>query len=322
MKKLNCVLPVFIFFLFAFRGTNKNIKSILFNDDSTLAKRILKYTVDISHFGRKEFYTWTTPEQIEALRGGEEILSRSISPKNGPSNYDLVLSDSIYDTIKTARLLRETRYAKKRFAWTSAWPTVMGWENEKYGDQLLKITLKDSAIIVAFTPYCDTIFRYEDCYGNKLDENFVLNHSERIAAVYFAGQKTGDKTGVRGTYGKPMRMHNVQIQYREYVICHEAMIVSLEYGTDKIKNEMQEEIGALSDLENYLIQPKNGNKFYYGYVGTNYCYSNYSPGSVYGSYSNSIAFTNDYYLFKAERMKAISAAMNKAFNDQKKQIGN
>ena len=98
-------------------------------------------------FIRKEFYTWTTSEQINDLRANKKLLTKSKSDTKGYSLYDLALRDTLLKGLPVIQLLKQPQFAKKRFAWASCWPTSMGLEDEKYGDQLIKMELKDDAII-------------------------------------------------------------------------------------------------------------------------------------------------------------------------------
>jgi hypothetical protein len=199
----------------------------------------------------------------------------------------------------------------------------MGWKGENYGDQLLKITLKDSAIIVAFFPYCtmhDTIsgkhFAYEDVNGKPLSEKYVLRHQGQIAAVYFSGQKPGDKkvkrsVGVKGTGSYSTYSFIPNIHYREYIVCNEEMIAHWEYGTDEVKNEIKKEISFLDKLKLFASNNKlNEKNFYYNWN----CWEeiNENAMTIQGCYDYTIALPNDFYLLAPQKLQAISSTMAKA----------
>lgn len=155
-----------------------------FARQTPLEHELSRYVVSPATFGRRQLYTWTKPEQIAELRVGQEILSRRVSSAGEPSRFDLILADKTFDGFPLIVALRDARFARKRFAWAAAWPTVMGWEKESYGDQLLQITLKDDAIIIAFMPFCESKFACRNALGQELDEAFVLAHPDKIAAGY------------------------------------------------------------------------------------------------------------------------------------------
>jgi hypothetical protein len=331
LRKTIFLLPVFLFALAVFYGSenaNANLVGIKPNADSALMVHARSYTVSLKDFGKKVFYSWTTPSQIKELRGDDDFLSRSESPTKGKALYDIILSDTAFDKYPMATILRREQFAKKRFAWIDGWATVMGWEGENYGDQLLKITLKDSAIVVAFYPYCDAPdstfgkhFAYSDANGNRLSEKYVLQHQNQIAAVYFSAIKIGSRTQTEGSY-KPKKMDSTEIHYREYIICNEKMIEHWEYGTPSVKKKMNEEINFLNELSTYAKANKI-NDTYYSYWSNFNCWEEVSLDNsitVAGLYDYTIALPNDFYLLNQKRLPTISATMTNAFSAQGESI--
>ena len=102
-------------------------------------------------FARRTLYTWTTTEQIDELRRTGILLSRSESPAHGTSYAEQVLDALARRGDPTALLVYPTGYAKARHAWASPWATRAGWPDEQYGDQLVRITLKREAIVLALS---------------------------------------------------------------------------------------------------------------------------------------------------------------------------
>lgn len=88
---------------------------------------------------RSVLYTWTTTEQIEALRAGGRLLHRTHSPKHGESRFDQTLKAHPRDGLSSWLLKAQNRF--RRFAWPYPWATLMGWPDENYGTQLLRIEL-------------------------------------------------------------------------------------------------------------------------------------------------------------------------------------
>jgi hypothetical protein len=100
---------------------------------------------------QRTFYSWTTDEQVEELRGGVELFSRSERPGQGrgllftqlaevaqvPENPGSALADVLVNEV----------FVKARFAWTNPWATLLGFPGESYGNQLLRIELKEEAWI-------------------------------------------------------------------------------------------------------------------------------------------------------------------------------
>ena len=326
------IIILFSILIFAFAGiyfratANADFKSGEINSDSVMISHIFPYAVSLEKFGKKEFYSWTTSSQIKGLRDGDDFLSRSESPTKGKALYDIILTDTAFDKFSIATVLRREQYAKKRFAWIDGWATVMGWEGENYGNQLLKITLKDSAIIVAFLPYCEVPdsasgkhFEYEDVNGKKLSQQYVLQHQDQIAAVYFCADKIGSRTQTEGSY-RPKKMDSTEIRYREYIICNEEMIAHWEYGTGEIKSEMQKEENMLNELLAYARYNKISSTFYYSFNSDCWYGDNGDLATIYGSYYYLVALPNDFYLFNPKRLQTISATLAKAIPVQGEQI--
>src|SRR6185369_1320083 len=101
-----------------------------------------------------------------------------------------------------------------RFAWTNAWATVLGWPGEKYGDQLLRVTLRPNAWL-AFHQARTKQWRFFDASGRPVTQAAVLKAPERLAGVYFI-QDLYDVMGSMGTFAV-----GVGTPYREVVLVNE-----------------------------------------------------------------------------------------------------
>jgi hypothetical protein len=117
--------------VFRFNPDTETIQAIPPGDDSLLVHSFKKQAVFNDDFVRDTFYTWTSPEQIAELRSGQNLLSRSKSKDNKLSHFDLAIRDPAFSKSPITALLQDTLFTNKRFAWTNAWATVMGWDNEK-----------------------------------------------------------------------------------------------------------------------------------------------------------------------------------------------
>lgn len=110
--------------------------------------------VDSMSPGRhRVLYTWTTADQIAALRAGGRLLRRERSARSGYSRFDRSLR-AVPTEQQSAihRRLLSKGYTCRRFAWPMPWATLMGWGEETYGCQLLRIELKPEAQIAAVEP--------------------------------------------------------------------------------------------------------------------------------------------------------------------------
>ena len=329
MKKLFPLSIIFISSIFFFATGEKIVFAVAPQgiSDSTMTSHMKKYSVALDDFGRQDFYSWTTPDQIDGLKNGDDFLSRSESPTNGKALYDIILSDTAFDKFPMATILRREQFAKKRFAWVDGWATIMGWEGENYGNQLLKIHLKDSAIIVAFLPYQCAVnvnkgkyFSYSDVKGKPLTEEFALAHTNRIAAIYFCADKNGSRTEVIGSYGKGKKYSDIKIRYREYVICNEQMIDTWESGTENVLSEIKNEKKFLNELGSYAMQKKINQMVYYS--GSSCWEKSPADKSAYpiNVYDYTIALPNDFYLLNPKCISAISNMLSVALAAHKAAI--
>jgi hypothetical protein len=189
-------------------------------------------------------FTWTTAEQLEALKTGERFLSREESPTRGPSVYDLVLQRLAVAGDPQAALLREPRFRRARFAWSAAWPTLRGWEGETYGDRLLRVVLRPQALVLRLHARRGFVGA-SDLQGNSVPLDVAVAHPERLAAVLFVqdfGPGYGSMLGSAAELG----------QYREVVLIQEQMLESWESGTAAIDRELDRSVALVAAFRGYL----------------------------------------------------------------------
>src|SRR5438552_1096085 len=112
--------------------------------------------VTTSTFPRKVLWSWTKD------KGGRWLatidpprLLRVEIRKHPPDDawYDVHLRGSDDDELRA--LLTSPRFDHARWAWTDVWGACDGVESERYGDQLVRIELKDDAIFAVFVPKTD-----------------------------------------------------------------------------------------------------------------------------------------------------------------------
>lgn len=152
-------------------------------------------------------YSWTTKEQLEAMRAGGSVLSRSVTPGKGFATFDHALHRASALGDARAQVLWHEGFAKSRFAWSNAFGVAAGMRGERYGDVLLRITLKREAVFDHFS----------------LQSGGILTLSqdarpEHLGAVGFASGK-----------------------YREYVLPNESMIEKVEAFTPELRDEVEQQ---------------------------------------------------------------------------------
>jgi hypothetical protein len=204
---------------------------------------VARDALDHEHYARAVLYTWTTPDQIDELRASKRLLVRDESPVSGASYLDQVLYLLAQHGDATAQLLYTTAFAKMRFAWHAPWATRVGWPNERYGGELIRVTLARDSVIVSVSSEHGIVGAH-DLLDEPVPLAQVRAHPERIAAIYFVSDATIDAIA-----GVP----RPTATFREFALCNEAMIESWEVGTDRIAQEvaaaatMLEALGKVAD---------------------------------------------------------------------------
>jgi len=183
----------------------------------------------------RALYTWTRPEQIEALRRDQQLLIRSRSPEGVLSLFDTVL---VADPSPLARLFKRRELSLRRFAWSNPWATLVGWKGESYGDQLVRVELKREALVLFYDPTSLRRWRATDLAGLPVSLATVLLHPERVAAVYhvYPGKQSGANA----------------VPFREFVLVNESMIARWEYATPSVRHDLDQARALLGRVAAYV----------------------------------------------------------------------
>jgi len=287
-------------------------------------KSLLKQEVYNNDFIRNTFYTWTTKEQIEEIRKTKRLLFKNKSATKGYSLFDKLIRDSTLIDNQYSKLLQEEQFSNKRFAWTDPWATIMGWEGETYGNQLIKITLSDSSIIgkLNVSEGIEPLSFY-NIKGEKLSREFILKNKSRIAVIYhvsnYQGKRYLRKRKNKGTFWietNKKKRANGDIPFREFVIINEAMIKDWSFGTSEIKNEILNEIETLKEFQKSTEANQNS----YSYLKDGWEAINPIEQKGLAHYRSLKCFENDYYLFNAKRINTIIENLQIALVQQSPEI--
>jgi hypothetical protein len=285
-------------------------------EDSLFLKSFHKQCIYNDDFVRNTFYTWTTTDQIEELRQKKSLLSRSKSKNNEWSQFDQALRDTTFSKLPIAKLLQDDMFKNKRFGWTNSWATVMGWKDEQYGDQLLKIVLDETAIIGIFNEEDKAHpFRFYYMNGKPAEESAVIRSKNKLAAVYHISERKVKKSQhvMQGytTYRKGKRN---EVPFREFVILNESMIKSWSYGTPDVLSELDAEISLLKSASSKLAKNHYKTKYHMcSYVEfekfehDNFEFEWFLPATC---------FENDYYIKKQACVDRIIRRLEQVKNKQ------
>jgi len=248
---------------------------------------------------QRVLYTWTTQEQIDELREGAPLLSRTEREGLGPgAAYEYFAQASETDPI--AALLNQERFAPSRHAWLHPWATRMGWPGESYGNQLIKLVLKPEAWLVKVI---SGQFSVWDLSGNQLDAQQALDDPDRIGVVYFQKDASlgGSDCGSFGSRGKQ--------GFREYILNNPAMIESWSHGTTEILERLQADIALVQEFvrRTRACPETRGAEEWSGDV---ICGDfNRSPNTELGAYEQALALTSEYYLPRPANLVALAETL-------------
>lgn len=200
---------------------------------------------------RRELFTWTTAEQAAELRAGSVLMTRSEREGLGPG-YAMELLQKVAqsptgveypeysdDTIALAQVFSGPDFAKARYAWPEPWATRAGWPGEDYGDQLVRILLREDAWIARFE---DGLFSVFDMNNHPILAADALAQPERLAGVYFVrdGRTGGPRCGGSFSGGDD--------GYRELIIGNEAMIEEWSLGTPEIRARLEADAALVEEF--------------------------------------------------------------------------
>lgn len=171
-------------------------------DARAVLSRLDVERVTIATFPRKVLYSWTKDAGARwlATQDPPRLLRIQIQ-KHPPDDawYDVHLRASDDDEMRT--LLSSKPFDVVRWAWTNVWGACDGIENERYGDQLIRIELRDDAVFAVFVPRTDDglggavdesnpyrlgmpEWSFVDLKGAKVERSEALAHPERLAGVF------------------------------------------------------------------------------------------------------------------------------------------
>ncbi len=199
----------------------------------TLEQRLDAMAITADDFVRRELYTWTTPVQIEALRGGGPLLVADAGEDPSPFNRVLLaMVESGGPGHEIAALLEHgPGLTKRRYAWPNPFATVLGKGPRTYGEALIRVELSPDAVIARLEPEAAAPWSFFDARGRPVSTREVLDEPSRLGAIYHLQARAGQS-----------------IPFREVVLCNEAMIARWSVGTPAIAERIARERALVAEL--------------------------------------------------------------------------
>jgi hypothetical protein len=259
---------------------------------ASLVDRLQRHAVTDEDHARRIFYTWTSEQQIAALRAdGASLLSATSYQGSGPSRFVLDLEDRIRAAARDHHIdrvvLMHPSLTRRRYAWPSPFATRMGLAGRGYGDALIRIELTDDAVIGRFEPEAAEPWSFVDTKGKIVDRAVVLADPDRLAAVFHV-----------------RRVRTATAPFREYVLVNERRIARWSIGTEAIAREVKEEAALMRELAGAWPDAPHAETW------TAHWKKLPQPASLEATWSAAIAFDNDRYVPTAKNLNAIADALD------------
>lgn len=197
---------------------------------------------------RRELFTWTTAEQAAELRDGHVLLTRLEREGLGPGyamdalnqlSGQQAITPTEADSIALAGILSGPAFAKARYAWPDPWATRAGWPDEQYGDQLVRIVLREDAWLARFR---SGVLDVVDMNNKPVLAKDALAHPERIAGIYFVRDAGAGGPRCGGSF------RGGDGGYREFIIGNEAMVEEWSLGTPEIRARVEADIALVEEF--------------------------------------------------------------------------
>jgi hypothetical protein len=204
-------------------------------EDSDLAAAIEQRIVTDDDFARDDLYSWTTADNVFALRRDREILVATASSGDGPTPFNRALKTVAkrkdqHGAIAKLLLGHET-LQRRRYAWTSPFGTAKPRGKRSYGHHLIRIRLRKEGWTGHFEPGKRKPFHFVNADGDAVALAEVIGNPERIAAIFHTRRPPAIPEG-----------------FREYVLCNQGMILGWSIGTEEILERVHQESVLLRRL--------------------------------------------------------------------------
>jgi hypothetical protein len=218
-----------------------------FHDQDLLDARLRARGVADDDFFRTVLYTWTTTPQIANLRAAGRLLIATANSGTMVSPFNRSLPGLAAGSGAAAVLARllatHPALIRRRYAWTSAFATVLGLGKQTYGNALIRVVLRSEAWIGRYDPTAPDPFQFVDASGATIALDRVVADPERIGAIFHVRTERA-----------------VAVPFREYVITNPQMVNSWSVATDEIQAELEREVALLRTLAKHVAVVRDANE--------------------------------------------------------------
>ena len=264
-----------------------------------VADRLYALRVTDDNWARRELVTWTTPQQIDALRSSRVLLVATAYTRGPPSPFVWIIAKLARRTGALGALAgvlsSDARFSRRRYAWSAGYATVLGLASKRYGNELVAIRLREDTLVAAIAPERDPPISVRDLEQHEIPLDRALAEVARIGATYHV--RTGK---------------DVPKRFREYVLVNETAIERWAVGTPDIHAEVEAEAALLRDLKAELgsAPPAIEHIEHIEHRGPLEAWRHVDAQSpLRALWEGTLAFQNDRYLLDAQRVDAALEAV-------------
>ncbi|HEY5960695.1 MAG TPA: hypothetical protein VIV60_29275, partial [Polyangiaceae bacterium] len=199
-----------------------------------------------------------------------------------------------------AAVLNQQVFATARYAWINPWATRMGWPDEQYGNQLIRIELVDDAWTAHFDGKRLSVI---DSTGAVVPLETALANPSRIGSMLFTPGASTDASA-NSTFGG-----NCGSGYREIVLGNLTMVKRWSIGTRDIGQRLEEDIAALTAFRAVLAECP-AMPFDTNWSSNVVCSWEIYSNSLTQGYTSALALPSDYYQPTVENIQRIIDTLN------------
>jgi hypothetical protein len=201
-------------------------------------------SINLGSVAQSVLYSWTTDEQLAALRSKPMLLTRSESSSGALTNLSQVISALADTGNPLAQVLTGGDFANGRYAWTNPWAMLRGWPGASQGNRLLRIELRPEAWIAVLD---ESDLEVVDIQTGSISTETVLAAPERIAAIFYMNHGSANP----GCVGE-FRSGCGTGAYRAYFLNNERMVKRWSFGTQAILDELKHSLLFVDTLRDQV----------------------------------------------------------------------
>lgn len=202
------------------------------------------------------FYFWTTIDELDSVVSQKRLLRTAAPTCHLEEVYWQKLFGVIKDNEPIANILRSGDKQRVREAWPTYWSTLTESYPQSSQNQLVKVVLMDSSLIVVFSPDArKEKWKVLDLHGKTITMSTALARKQHIAVVFISGKNNGNWNNANQVNSMTTPTYIKKKEYyRTFVLCNEDMIKSWHHGVPGMQARILDDLNYLLLLNAFLGQ--------------------------------------------------------------------